>query len=135
MGPRSPGIGLQGTTSRLDTGWQNYQLPAGSPAESEPGSATKRLLAPAAHFQGLPTSYGQAGSKEALRYPARQKNLREDALRRGEGGKKQTASISPSPRPGEAWGKSRACLSLGCLFCTITGQVWTSAQPHPTPGN
>lgn len=78
MGPRSPGIGLQGTTSRLDTGHlggriTSCQLAAGSPAESEPGSATKRLLAPAAHFQGLPTSYGQAGSKEALRYPARQK--------------------------------------------------------------
>lgn len=101
-GSQKPRYRPAGGTSRLDTGHlggriASCQLAAGSPAESEPGSAAKRLLTPAAHFQGLPTSYGQAGPKEAPRCPARQRCLREDTLRRGEGGEKQIASISPSP--------------------------------------
>lgn len=139
MGPRSPGIGLQGATSRLDTGHlggriASCQLAAGSPAESEPGSAAKRLLTPAAHFQGLPTSYGQAGPKEAPRCPARQRCLREDALR-GEGGEKQTASISPSPA--QVWPGASQWPALALDVSSVPLQVRCGQVlgPTPTPGN
>lgn len=69
VGPRFPGMRLQGAISRPDPGHlggrvASCQLAAGSPAESEPGSAAKRLLTPAAHFLGLPTKLvGKLGPK------------------------------------------------------------------------
>lgn len=56
-----PGNEAAGGNLRPDTGHlggrvASCQLAAGSPADSEPGSAAKRLLTPAAHFLGLPTS-------------------------------------------------------------------------------